>query len=900
MSGRFCLSALLLVGLTVPFIGCGSSTSIDSIVISPTTVTLGPGATVQLTAIGTIGHGSHPASQQDITSQVTWASSIAGVASVSPTGLVTGNNAGLTSITASIKGFTGLITSNTASITVPSPTGPLVSLTVNPATQTASAAGQTAQFIAIGTLTSGATVNLTDKSQWTSSDSSVATVNSATGLATAVGSGTTTITAVSSNPDGSVVSGSATYTVTIPNSGSGSTEPLVSLAIVPTAQTATAVGQTAQYLAIGTTSAGTTVNLTNQSATVGHSIIKAAVWTSSNASTATISSSTGLATAAGAGVTAITAIASNPDGSIVTAAATYTVTIPSAPEPLVSLAIIPTAQTVTVANQTAQFIAIGTTATGTTVNLTNKSATVSGVTIAPAAWSSSSTSTATINANTGLATAVNSGVTAITALASNPDGTVVTGTAVFTVNTSGKQEPLLSLAILPGSQTVLYPGQTGQFLAIGTFSAAPTTQNLTANNTTYPIRWTSSDVSVATVGSPEIAGTTPGLVTATGQGTASITAYAANSDGTLVYAIANFTVSGGAPEPFTALTITPGAQSLSATGQTGQFIAIGTVGGTGLLKDVSNSAQVTWSSSIPSIATVTTYPASPAGVATGVSPGTTTLTATLTNPDGTVVTATATVTVTTSAEPEPLLSITIVPSSVTIGNLEGTAQFLAFGTFSTPPTVQDITNGIYRPGFTYPTVTWISLPAPNVFPIETGGPPGATAPNETGGLITAEGSGSEDVIVEATNPDKTVVYSSSPAVFNCPLVLASTDPTTGAITPGSCNPDTIASPLLVTLTVFNAGLNPNGWLITAASATGTPDVIHCGPGSTSGGSVCAATYPVGTTVTLTAPAESGVNFGGWSSNCADTAPVTAAGPNSCTITLGTNNSSNVAVGAIFN
>jgi flavin reductase (DIM6/NTAB) family NADH-FMN oxidoreductase RutF len=424
---------------------------------------------------------------------------------------------------------------------------------------------------------------------------------------------------------------------------------------------------------------------------------------------------------------------------------------------------------------------------------------------------------------------------------------------------------------------------------------------LTANNTTYPIRWTSSDVSVATVGSPEIAGTTPGLVTATGQGTVSITAYAANPDGTLVYAIANFTVSGGTPEPFTALTITPGTQTLSATGQTGQFIAIGTVGGTGLLKDVSNSAQVAWSSSIPSIATVTTYPASPAGRATGVSPGTTTITAALTNPDGTVVTATATVTVTTSAEPEPLLSITIVPSSVTIGNLEGTAQFLAFGTFSTPPTVQDITNGIYRPGFTYPTVTWISLPAPNVFPIETGGPAGATAPNETGGLITAEGSGSEDVIVEATNPDKTVVYSSSPAVFNCPLVLASTDPQTGAITPGSCNPDTIANPLLVTLTVFNAGLNPDGWLITAASATGTPDVIHCGPGSSSGGSVCAATYPVGTTVTLTAPAESGVNFGGWSSNCLGNPVIPVQNEtNTCTVTLGANGSSNVAVGAIFN
>jgi hypothetical protein len=102
-------------------------------------------------------------------------------------------------------------------------------------------------------------------------------------------------------------------------------------------------------------------------------------------------------------------------------------------------------------------------------------------------------------------------------------------------------------------------------------------------------------------------------------------------------------------------------------------------------------------------------------------------------------------------------------------------------------------------------------------------------------------------------------------------------------------------------------------LITGPSATGTLNVIHCGPGwdadGNTGGSVCTATYPVGTTVTLTAPAQTGVAFGGWSYNCTGTAPVTAAGPNSCTITLtgtpatvaGDNPGSvNATVGAIFN
>ena len=74
-------------------------------------------------------------------------------------------------------------------------------------------------------------------------------------------------------------------------------------------------------------------------------------------------------------------------------------------------------------------------------------------------------------------------------------------------------------------------------------------------------------------------------------------------------------------------------------------------------------------------------------------------------------------------------------------------------------------------------------------------------------------------------------------------------------------------PIFETLTVFDAnlngpGLNQTNWLITALSATSAPadqvEVIHCGPGSPSGGSVCEASYPNGTQVVLTAPAEAGV------------------------------------------
>jgi hypothetical protein len=496
-------------------------------------------------------------------------------------------------------------------------------------------------------------------------------------------------------------------------------------------------------------------------------------------------------------------------------------------------------------------------------------------------WSSSIKSVATVSA-TGEVTAVSAGTTSITASMLGFGGIITSNAVNVTVTGGGGGSQLLkSLAIIPGSQTVPFANETTQFIAIGTTESGAT-QDLTGQ-----AKWSSSSTQIARI-------SVGGLATALNQGTTTITAIATNSDKTVVTGTATFTVTGGASEPFTAITISPGAQALSATGQTGQFIAFATSGSSGVTTDVTNSAQVTWTSSIPSIATVSTYPTTPAGQVAGVSAGTTTITAKLTNPDGSVVSATANITVTASAAPEPLLSIVVLPNIASIGNLDGTAQFLAYGTFSTAPTVMDITNGInHLDGFTS-KVTWISAPNQNVFPVNSAG-----ADGETGGLVTAYGSGSADIYVVATNPDGTLVYS-PPATFNCPLVPYVPATATAPAVLGSCNEHTIAPPLLVTLTVFNAGLNTTNWLITADSATGTKDVIHCGPGSTSGGSVCVATYPLGSTITLTAPAQTGVAFGGWSFNCTDTAPVTAAGPNSCTVTLGTGTSSNVSVGAVFN
>jgi len=446
-----------------------------------------------------------------------------------------------------------------------------------------------------------------------------------------------------------------------------------------------------------------------------------------------------------------------------------------------------------------------------------------------------------------------------------PGSTSASATVTVTGSVGGSGGGVVSLAILPGTQSIASPNQTSQFIAIGTTSSESTV------DLTGQVKWNSSSAAVATI-------TSGGLATGVGKGTATITAIATNLDKSVATATSSFTVLEGNSEPITALSITPGSQSLSATGQTGQFIALATSGSSGLQEDVTRSSQIKWSSSIPTIATV-----SASGLATGMSAGTTTVTAQWTNPDASVVSASVLVAVTNAAAPEPLLSLTIIPSSITVGDLQDTGNFLAIGTFSTPPTVRDLTN----------SVTWISS-FPDGFPVNTnsGGTQTATA-----GIVTAYATGSAVIIAKATDPTTGSIQTAT-ATFSCPLVLP--NPNGNPPTPGSCYQGQVG-PLKATLTVYGEGLNTTNWLITGPSATGTPDVIHCGPGWTAngqtGGSVCTGIYPIGSTVTLTAPAQTGVAFGGWTYNCTPTASVTAAGPNSCQIVLG---STNASVGAIFN
>jgi hypothetical protein len=485
---------------------------------------------------------------------------------------------------------------------------------------------------------------------------------------------------------------------------------------------------------------------------------------------------------------------------------------------------------------------------------------------------------------------VGAGTTTITASATAFNGPVTSSATVTVTGSSGGNAggSIASIAVIPGSQSVASPTQTTQFLAIGTTSSGATV------NLTNQVAWTSSSKQIVTIGA------TTGLATGVGQGSATITAiYNNTTGGTVVTGSATFTVLGGTTQQFTAVTILPSSQTLSTLNQTAQFIALATSGTTGLQQDVTSSPQLKWNSSLPSAGSI-----SATGLAKNLAAGNGSITAVLTNSDGSVVSNSATLTTTLTAAPQDLLSVTIIPSGITLGNLQATGQFLAIGTFATPPYVRDITNSAQT--------QWITS-APNVFPVTTNNSAGVTSGSQNAGIASAFGNGTGVIVAEAKGSDGTV--QTATATFSCPLVLpvAAVPPTattqgTPAV-PGSCFPGSQASALLSTLTVYNEGLNNNTsqtWSVTAPSVSNppTPNVLHCGPGYTGpGGSVCTATYPVGATVVLTA---TGGAFGGWSVSCQPVTDATGStlysgppiqdGPNYCSVTL----TSDDTVGAIFN
>jgi 6-phosphogluconolactonase (cycloisomerase 2 family)/uncharacterized protein YjdB len=319
----------------------------------------------------------------------------------------------------------GTTTPPPVTLTSISITGPATSL----------AAGMTAQYSAMGVMSDGTKQSSLSSLAWTSSAPTVATI-SAAGVATAVGAGTTTITATSGG-----VSSTTTLTVT--------TATLDSIGVTP-AVPSLVQGTSQQFTATGVYSDHTKVDLTGR-----------VTWASGSPTIATVNSA-GLGTGVAAGDSTITATLGSVSGST-----SLTVTAAT----LVSIAVTPSTPSVA-DGLTKQFTATGTYSNHRTQDLTSS-----------VQWTSSTPAVAPSPSATGLATTSSPGTTTITATLGS-----ISGSTVFTVTPAA----LVSIQVTAPTAG-LAKGTGEQFVAVGTY-----TDNAVIT-ITGDVTWSSSNPAIATV-----------------------------------------------------------------------------------------------------------------------------------------------------------------------------------------------------------------------------------------------------------------------------------------------------------------------------------------------------------------------------------------------------------------
>jgi uncharacterized protein YjdB len=407
-------------------LNAGQKPKLRSIIVSPSSTSLPVGRTLQFTAWGIYKDGS----TVELTDSVTWTSSNTSIATVSDTGLGTGVAVGgPVTVTATLDKMSG-----TSRLIVTEAV--LSSIAITPAAASVPA-GMAQPFTVRGIYSNGTTIDVTHSVTWTSSNTSIATVDeTGLGAGVAVG-GPVTLTATLGS-----VSGTSQLTVTA--------AVLTSLAVTPAAASVPA-GMTQPFTANGSYSDGTTVDLTNN-----------VTWTSSDTALATLSDmGLGIGAAAGGPVT-VTATLGSVSG---TSQLTVTAAV------LTSLAVTP-ATAVVPAGMTQSFTANGSYSDGTTVDLTNN-----------VTWTSSDTALATVDGmGQGIGVAAG-GPVSVTAMLDN-----VSGTSQLTVT-----EAVLTSIVVTSAAASMPAGMTLSFTASGSYS------NGTTRDITNSVMWTSSNTSIATV-----------------------------------------------------------------------------------------------------------------------------------------------------------------------------------------------------------------------------------------------------------------------------------------------------------------------------------------------------------------------------------------------------------------
>jgi len=381
-------------------------TNLTAIAISPAASSIPVNTSQQFTAIGTYSDGS----SRDLTALVTWASSATGVATIDVNGMSAGVAAGNTNISATL----GAVTSSTT-LTVNAPA--IASIAVTPVGLTLGI-GIHQQYTATAIYTDGSSQDLSSAVTWSSSATSVATVDN-NGVATTVAAGTTTITA-------SVGAFSDTSTLTVVPAN------LTSIQVTP-ANPSIALGTNVQLTATGSFDDGSTQQLTN------------VTWSSSDVNVASVNSS-GLATSTGSGSVTITATSGAVSG---------TVSLSVTAATLQSIAVTPANSSMSIGT-TRQFTATGTFSDSSTQDIT-----------ASVLWGSSNPAAAAIN-NQGLATSAATGTTVISA---------TVGSVVGVTNLSVSNAKLVSITISPSNPRI-EQGTLLKFTASGTFSDNSVATNL--------------------------------------------------------------------------------------------------------------------------------------------------------------------------------------------------------------------------------------------------------------------------------------------------------------------------------------------------------------------------------------------------------------------------------------
>jgi uncharacterized protein YjdB len=365
-----------------------TSAPVASVTVTPPSATVTVGQTVSLDAQTLDASGGVLTGRT-----VTWTTSAAAVATVSPTGVVTGVATGTATITATSEGKSG-----TSTITVTAV--PVASVSVSPPTLSLQV-GQTGTLAAT---TRDASNNvLTGRAvTWSSSNTGVATV-APNGTVTAVAPGSATITATSEGK-----SGTAAVTVTA--------VPVASVSVSPTSASLT-TGGTQQITATPRDAQGNPLD--------GRTV----TWQSANTAVATVTQ-TGLITAVGPGSTSVTATSEGKVGTVA-----VTVTLP----PVGSVTVTPSSATVSVAF---------TTPLAATVRDLN-GAVISG---APVAWSTSNALVAVVS-QTGVVTGVLPGTATITATSGGQNGTATITVQLAPVATVTVSPSQLNLRDRDGQRT---------------------------------------------------------------------------------------------------------------------------------------------------------------------------------------------------------------------------------------------------------------------------------------------------------------------------------------------------------------------------------------------------------------------------------------------------------------